>query len=429
MLEIEGSLSVSYGPLISGEGSGRYLDNKVNSKRQATILYRTRRVAYARSIDVNTLEPSTNELYSLSGDQIADIYGTKFIDQMIYGAQLDVIFTVTSTTDIDLTEIEAEVKGKIGIGPLSIGFEAKFSKQEGSSSSDMTMSIVAQASGVPINPPPNPTFNKTNEIIEQFNARYDELLSSTADLDTIEDEANVLKQLSPVGFTLASVADYLPKLDEFEVAALDNKMSELRDVFYSALFWRSQLLAGKDIQEALYPDPRDREEIFQPYVGEMNRVIDKLDAKVEECLLFRRQPLASIIGRGGTFVPVPEMYPKSEQEINVVKGLKGDLYIPSPVVIGDSRFEQVHYIGFALPMKTNNDRLEPWMTGVVRRDSDNGIVTRADTVSELERITSFAVENSLPEDMEWGEVVNIRNFHSGNMLSADNIGNLRADGS
>ena len=119
MMEIEGSLGISYGP-ISASGAGSYLQARVLSKRQATLTYRARKAAYARQVDISTLKPVDSELEKLSADDIADRYGTKFINSVIYGAQLDVIFTVTSVKDIDIKEIEAELKGKFGFGALLV---------------------------------------------------------------------------------------------------------------------------------------------------------------------------------------------------------------------------------------------------------------------------------------------------------------------
>ena len=77
-MEIEESLSVSYGPLISGSGAGSYLKDKVKSKRQISVLYRTLRAAYTKGVNVRTLKP-VDGLDTLSTDEIAEMYGSKFI--------------------------------------------------------------------------------------------------------------------------------------------------------------------------------------------------------------------------------------------------------------------------------------------------------------------------------------------------------------
>ena len=420
MLEIEGSLSVSYGPMISGSGSGRYLDSKVNSKRSATILYRTRRVAYARSVDATTIRPADGvDLSRLRPDEISEVYGTKFIDQMLYGAQLDVILTVTSTEDIDLREIEAELEGKIGVGPLSVGFSARFSQTEGSAESVGSISIQAQASGVNFNTPPNPTFNETNQLIRDFNNRYSELIDQLGEGDTIDEEDNVLNELSPVGFTVSSIADYTDKLDALDLAVLDSKMEDLRDVFFSALFWKSRLQAARDIQEEIFSDPRDREEIFQPYSNSVDLVLSRLDDKVDECLSFRRLPIGDLLGWNGKEpTPVPVAYPDTDFDRDITRGLVGDLYIASPVTLLNTRFPDHHYIGFALPMDRKGDGstvLTPWMGGALRSDDDNSVLAAADTTLQLERAGFLRVDDIQPtsgfEYVKYGDVLHIQNYN------------------
>ena len=206
-LEISGHLSVPYGPMISGEGAGRYFQDKVQSTNQVSIVYRTRRDAYAKQVLVESIVLSEEAQGLKDPSTIADLYGTKFVDQVVYGAQLDVRYTVSSEQDIDTEEIEVELKGKIGVGPLSISFEAKFEKQTGSSESQYDLSIVAESSGVNVDIPSNPSFDQVNDIINKFNKRYDDMLTALKDREQVDDHTNVLNRLSPVGFTLNSITD------------------------------------------------------------------------------------------------------------------------------------------------------------------------------------------------------------------------------
>jgi len=249
MMEIDGGLSMAYGP-VSGSGSGRYLQDKMSSKRQATLTYRTRKVAYARQVDVSTLQPVDSELENLLPNDIADRYGTKFINSVIYGAQLDIVFTLISTKDIDIKEIEAELKGKFGFGALSIGFRAKFEKKEGETKSELEISCVASASGVNVNIPGEPSFDEVSGIINDFNQKYTELLEKKRKEESLE--GFVLNQMSPVAFTLSSIADHITNLNSFEVATLDSKMTELSNVFFSSLFLKSKLNLFKETQEGIY---------------------------------------------------------------------------------------------------------------------------------------------------------------------------------
>lgn len=132
MVGISGSLSISYGPL-SGSGSGSYLKDRVLSKYTATVVYTSHYTAYAHSVKVDaiTIGPA---LATLDASLLANQYGTKFVDQVIYGATLDVAFTITSKEELDFKGSEAKIKGKVGIGPLSVSFTARFVEQKVSSS-------------------------------------------------------------------------------------------------------------------------------------------------------------------------------------------------------------------------------------------------------------------------------------------------------
>mmetsp|Transcript_2965 Transcript_2965/g.6510 ORF Transcript_2965/g.6510 Transcript_2965/m.6510 type:complete len:1386 (+) Transcript_2965:77-4234(+) len=376
MMEIKGSLSVSYGPMISGSGAGSYLDKKVKSKRQVSILYRTRRVAYAKKVDVKTLQPVAG-LDQLEPDEITERYGTKFIDQILYGAQLDVIFTVEASEDTDFFEIEAELKGKIGFGPLSIEFEANFEKQEGSTESRYTMGIEARASGIAFAVPSNPSFNQVNELIDNFNRKYEEMLAEVGEGETV-DVSNVAKQFSPVAFALSPIASYLPsKLSIEESARFDDKMGALRDVFHHALFSKSQLGKIRAEQERLYgTDPRVSIEIFQPYNDEVNVALRELEKNIDECLAYRKMPMRTILE---PTTKTPNKYADSAAEVKILNGLVGEAYIPSPVTINGMAFEEFHYIGFAIPSSNSARQIVPWMGGVLRRDNDNSIVASAQT--------------------------------------------------
>lgn len=233
--EINGALSVSYGPMISGSGAGSYLDSKVNSKRQISIIYRTRRVAYAKGVDPATIKPIVG-LDKLSSDDMYEMYGSKFIESMLYGAQLDVIFTIESSEDTDLTDIAAELKGRIGVGPLSVSFQAKFEKQEGESRSRYTLSIKARASGIDFGVGSNPSFEEVNTLIEDFNTKYTETLEKVSKGETV-DSSNVASGFSPIAFSLSPISRYLPsKLSVDESSRFDDKMEDLSSSLHDAMF-------------------------------------------------------------------------------------------------------------------------------------------------------------------------------------------------
>ncbi|CAB9505981.1 expressed unknown protein [Seminavis robusta] len=412
VLEIEGSLGVSYGPMTSREDSAYFLQSKVASKQQVTSWYRSRHVAYAKAVDVNTLKPMFG-VDLLDGDEIADHFGSKFIDQIIYGAQLDVVFTLTSSEDIDMKEVEAELKRKIGVEPLSDEFQANFKKQDGQSRSKYEMTIVAQACGVDFSTPTNPSFEQVNELIDDFNSQYNKSKVAVVQGGTIDaEQSNILEQFSPIGFTLSSIADYLPNLNEVASDDLGSRMTELREVFHQALFWEAKITAFRNQQELIYLDSRSRDEMFEPYNTEVSKVLHKLEAKIEECLEYRSQPMATIVGSDETkAAKIPDTYPSSGHDEDALQGLVGAAFIPSPVTVGKSTFDHMHYIGFALPNRIDTSSLNivsrttanwiPWMAGTLLRDQDNSLVATGITPESLERQAYAVTHDVLPFGLEY----------------------------
>mmetsp|Transcript_1058 Transcript_1058/g.2223 ORF Transcript_1058/g.2223 Transcript_1058/m.2223 type:complete len:898 (-) Transcript_1058:62-2755(-) len=380
MTELSGHLSVAYGPMISGSGAGSYLENKVQSKRQISILYRTRKVAFARKVDVGTLKPITG-LETLSRDERTEKYGSKFIDQILYGAQLDLIYTLESAEDTDLMELAAELKGRIGFGPLSVEFQALFELEEGSTSSRYSLSIEAMASGINFSVPSNPSFDATNQLIKDFNNAYDKMLEKVGQGESVA-ESHVASQFSPVAFALSPIDEYLgSKLDLAESARFDDKMKSLSTSYYHALFVKSQLSKIAEDQKELYGrDPKTRVEVFGPYKDMVIAVQEELDLKIDECLEFRKKSMREIVG---TSAKVPSRYANED----VLAGLNGAAYIPSPVSIQGALFDELYYQGFAIPKYAVDDSsdsyLIPWMGGKLRRDDDRSVVASAYTPGDL----------------------------------------------
>eukprot|EP00579_Thalassiosira_antarctica_P021410 CAMPEP_0201958372 /NCGR_PEP_ID=MMETSP0904-20121228/5553_1 /ASSEMBLY_ACC=CAM_ASM_000553 /TAXON_ID=420261 /ORGANISM="Thalassiosira antarctica, Strain CCMP982" /LENGTH=269 /DNA_ID=CAMNT_0048503703 /DNA_START=38 /DNA_END=847 /DNA_ORIENTATION=- len=251
------------------------------------------------------------------------------------------------------------------------------------------MQIETRASGIAFDVPSNPTFEQVNSLIDDFNAKYDEMLYDVGAGETV-DVSNVAKQFSPVAFALSPIAEYLRgMLSMDESVRLDDKMESLRDVFYHALFVKSQINKIRGEQEIRYgTDPRVRIEIFQPYDDVVNEVMGELESKIDECLDYRKKPVREILG---TVAKVPNKYASTVAEVNVLEGLIGEAYLPSPVTIRGLTFEEFHYVGFALPGSSVNvfsdsSSLVPWMGGVLRSDVDNSIIASAynpDVLAEM----------------------------------------------
>jgi hypothetical protein len=406
-MEINGMLGVSYGPMISGEGSGSYVQEAVSNRRRAVVVYRTRQNAFFRRFKPGTLSAvkDVDEHREDSG-YLTKTYGTKFIDTVVYGAQLDVTFTVTSETDIDMNEIEAELKGKIGIGVLSIEFDAKFNKGTHGEEAQYNMSIKAEATGVLVTIPANPTFTQVTEIIQDFNDAY----RKKFDNFSVEKDNPLLKDIEPVGFMLSGTADKIPTLDPMQVARLEDKMEDLEKVFRKTVLWKAKLNAiDSDLKERYERNHRLRTEMYNPYIKIQRDAMADLEDKMDECIAYRAKDLEKLIAQ-----EVPTAYPSTgSPEEDVYRGLCGEYYFPSPVKIEGKSLDDVYYEGFAVK---NDDKFVPWMDGTLKNKAGVTIAT-AETPKDL--LANYLSDGSL----EGGAIVSFGSVSSGYYLDGRSPGN------
>jgi hypothetical protein len=365
--------------LISGEGSGNYLKSCMTTTKKVTLIYRSRHTAYFKRLQPGTLETtqSANKMIHRP-TELAQTYGTRFISSIVYGAQLDVAFTVTSSEDINVQEMEAELKGKIGVGPLSVGFKAKFEKKTGAEKALYNMAITAKAIGVKLDVPANPTFEQVAYIINNFNEKYDVKFKNHGNKNT-----ELLQQLEPVGFMTSSIADSIETLSKEEIAVVEDKMKDLGKAFSETMYWKAKLdVINTNLKQCYEKDHKLRAEMYDPYYHELEKVMVGFQESISKCLEFRALPLQKLVAGANV---VPCTYPKTaSEEEYLLRGLSGELYIPSPVHIGDHEplDKDIYYIGFALK---KGDTFIPWMSGCLQR-STNGITETVATAETPENL-------------------------------------------
>ena len=388
-MEISGKLGVSYGPMISGEGSGHYIEKTMSSNRRAVLVYRTRHNAFFDRFVPDTLEPTQDVEDNLnSPDYIYDNFGTGFVDTVVYGAQLDVTFAVTSTEDIDMEELEAELKGSIGVGPLSIEFQANFEKGKSSAKALYNMAISAEASGVFVPIPANPTFEAMNDIIKNFNEKYEKKFENYR-----EGGNPLLEQIQPVGFSVSSIADKIQRLNNMESSLLEDRMQALEEAFRRTLFWKAKLISiNQDLKNRYDKDHKLRVNVYKPYAEKVRAALLGLENNLKKCIDFRARTVEEIINAPEEDVPKP--YPDaSSSEEDLYRGLCGEYYIASPVQIGEhAPLEDMYYTGFAIKVgNADADGIQvstfiPWMHGTLwdnTVEAKRVIVATGETPEEL----------------------------------------------
>jgi len=384
---IGGSLSITY-KMVTGTASAKYFQKTASTKNSQTIKYQLRRVAYAKMVEIDSLTPNDEvNAFANTGDldELADKYGTKFVDQILYGAQLDLDFSFSSNDEKDIFEISAELEGEINLKAIQIAFDAQFDLNSTEVNRNFRVDITASTSGIAdFSIPANPDFTEVIAAIDTFQNDYKKLVQEAKKLEQAGKLENVFTKFSPVGFSVSSIADYLPKLNKMEAAALENKMEHVADVYFSTLFLKDQLKSTRDAQNVIYTDPRDKTSWFNPYADEVDRVVKLLDEKLDECLDFQRLPMEVIIGRTKVDVDgemVTAMVPEPNAiDRDIEDGLLGNTFLPSNVTILNTEFKNKHYIGFGLKVNDEEKHCEsclmkPWLSGKLRDDSDRVIAT------------------------------------------------------
>jgi len=396
---IGGSIGVNYKMTVKGKAEADYVQSAITSKKEERVIYSLRRVAYAKKVDIDTIGNATEELNGfLSPDIIADKYGTKFIDQMLYGAQLDIDFKLSSDDEKTMQKIGAKLEGEINLKAIAIDFKANFNLTSEEDERYLKIDITASTSGLPgFSIPANPDITQVIKAIDGFQTDYEKLVKEAKNLTNVGNISNVLKMFSPVGFGLSSISDYQPTLSKSETAALENKMADVADVFYDTLYLKGQLKETKDRQENIYKDPRDKGLWYNPYAKQVDRVIAELDKKVDECLDYQRLPMAVIVGReGNAMVPEPNAIDR-----DIVDGLLGNTFLPNDVTILNTEFKNKHYVGFGLKVDEGKQfceacEVKPWLSGSLREvNSDDGsylTIATEDTPGKLVKSAKEKIE-------------------------------------
>jgi len=351
---IAGELSVSYGPLVEGSGSGKFLTSTLSTKHRVSIEYSTRRTAYVYECDSRVPLEGVADVKNKIRDQdyggVYDRYGTKFIDQIVFGMQLSATYTIISNSVLNKQEIEAALGGKIGVGPLTVEFEAKFDHSKTNKDELYTLEVEAHSLGVDMAVAPNPSFDEMNEIIKNFNADYDKKIESLRKNGI--DDNSVLNQLTAVGFTLGDTTNQLPTLDKLEAATLSNKMINLSNTWLDTLIESADLQLEDKRLDELYGSGIEKKEIYMKWYDEKMKAKNLIDQKITECNNYKQLGIEEIVN-----TVVPEKLNMIDRI--VIDGLLGKGAILPPVTINGKEYENMYWEGYIIDN-------EPFYEGVVK---------------------------------------------------------------
>lgn len=395
-------LSLFFFPFVSMSGTVNYFRQRTSTKYKKTFLFQIHQVAYSKTIDETTIR-IVEDAEELEGDELADQYGTQFVESIDYGAALQIRHTITASEEINVEKLDVGIRVTIGLFCFTFTINFKNHKQDPPQRYKVNTESDISVIGIHLLPPQNPTYNQTvdfiNEFLETYNDTYNAHKAKKILFEENEDngDPNILSQFSPVAFTLQSIATYSNnKFDYSDISIFNDRMKDVNDVLVSALYYKSELMTIRDKQEQSYTSTQQKFEFFIPYERTVNRFISRLDAKIQECYNYQKQPFSSIVRRAGTVsIAVPRNYPSTEEDVQEVNGILGKAYIPSPLSIGNTTFDNLHYIGFA--RRGIDGKLKPWIKGTIRTDDENKPITEPNSPSNLEML-AFAWENKISND-------------------------------
>jgi len=388
-MEIETSVKGRYG-FVSFSASARYIQENLSSLQQIVIRHQTRRYAYSTELDLvrYELEP-TEWVQSNLPDDIAEKYGTSFITKIIWGAQLDVKYSFLSSYQSNVFDIAAEAGLDIDKGGFKLETKADFKLFQNRTKSSLQLRIETDSIGGNHKCPSTPSFTDVIfDCIDDFNESFTALMEEMQKKGNIDlDDVN--NNFVPVAFVIGDIDEHInQRFKKEELEILSDMMSNLGRMFYETIGLKAQLESKVDLQKRLFDSSAHYlSTIIEPYEDETNRMLKKIDNKLQEFLDFRRKPFHDIVRSGST---LPTKFPEDEKDEDIINGLLGKIYLPGPVTIGKTSFANFYFEGFAI--LSTNGSMKPWMSGKLFWNTNNQLAASGASLDDLEVNGWFADE-------------------------------------
>jgi hypothetical protein len=393
-MEIEGKLSVAYGPMISGEGAGSFMKKFASSRKEVKFVYRSRRTAFARRPQgpINMLRPSDYVLnLQTDFDTIYGNYGTFFINQIIYGAQIEIVYTISSESVMDQQEIEAELQGSVGVGVLSVDFEARFDQKKTSEEKRLKMSIEYNILGAEVDGDASGVidgetigaqgaFGTMFDIINQFQADYKKrriltcqncgMSKEDCGADNEVETANVAENLaeeakdcivlpyvggglSPIAMSLETLSNAeLRPPDGFTAVIIADKMTQLSKTIADVYFQEEILRREQAKVNTANPRGKLRRENYYPWLKAKDNMFVRIGDIMKNVSDFRRLAISELLD-----ATVPKKPTDSYDLLYKIDGLLGNGFVYPPVKFGDKEFPDMYWEGYTIVEESQNGDL------------------------------------------------------------------------
>lgn len=354
-----------FGPRI--EGSEDYLKKVVNSDEQIAIVHRARRVLYTHKIDKNygSFEPLFGKL---SDDELAEHCAYNVVEETMFGAQLEMIYTIKSNKKNKSRDEDVEImKGLIETGDPNLP-EDIYSKFVSSDESipEYTMDVKVQVKGgadvkfVSSLSDPTYHFEQANGVIRSFNSGFAQMPAQKA---------------VPVAISLAPIAKYLDVCDLEKAVKIIGKIDNNKKNRQDITFTKMQI---EETRNEIERDFLSDTKCFKEFHNARELQMIKINQRISECELFDKQPASHI---ETNLAPVK----LTESEKKECQCLTGKCSLEHPVnLLGELTLTHSNYIGIGVTGMV--EMHSEAYTGICKgqlKDDNQAILTVALKVEEL----------------------------------------------
>lgn len=365
---VSGSLSLSFGAGdISAEGEGSYLKDRSVTSNKVCMIYsdfasrfainikppgeKLKPEPYVDSTYLTTLnQPNKNDVWKNKLADFYNVYGTNYINQILYGAALKIDFCVTSEEIIDKDSVKASLDASINKGKLKGNIKGKFEKDESSGKSEYNLDITIDARGANV-------ANRSVDSIPLANRAIDEYLESEKrmkekfdefyyKLDTPQLDDDLVHEVNNIGYMVIGVGiqridTQLPFLFDNMPSIVEEKMTQLAEVVGQLSVEKARLEAQYESVKSDVETGLDDLRILEPWENDYERIRNVIDKKFEACTDFLTYNITQLQEE-----EVPEMLTvQNRREIDALAGRRASVpTVGSPLGLYTTGSEDTDFI-------------------------------------------------------------------------------------
>jgi len=371
-LDVGGEVSVGFGPVAVGAGFD-YATSNASTKTSTTFLYVNRQSHFALTPmnpnNLETVQSVQNYIRDQKYEAIYEEFGTKYVSQLLYGAQLNIAITVTSETSLDSDDIAAELSTGIKAGGVSVDLSAKFAKSDTTGKSSYNMHITIESIGVNVKANTITSFGdfpQVKDVIDQFDKDYNAILIKLSELSGEEKETYLREQLTPVAITIEDTHNAIIELSQDQASALSARMNKLSEANIDLQLSMGKLMSVQTIlADKFNHNPKGKGIFYYPWEDEYKAVHAILEEKLTEIENFQQDNITTIINK-----QISEVPQTMSREVHTrIDGLIGDGFIRSPTLTDpmsnfQKNYPDMYWEGYVLNGET-------FMEGTLKHEKDD----------------------------------------------------------